>query len=100
MVDMASVGITAMWWRNSVVEGWHAGTDVGALSDVDMYRINTHTTAKVRDRLRTWCRHQHIQTMRHVAGADRESLETVVRNMYRGSPTRSASSSLEAPSTT
>lgn len=28
MVDMAAVGITAMWWRNTKVEDWHAGSDI------------------------------------------------------------------------
>ncbi|MFE9693635.1 hypothetical protein [Micromonospora sp. NPDC005806] len=83
MIDMAAVGITVRWWRNTVVEDWHAGRDIGALSDADMYRINTHTTAKVRDRLRTWCRQQGVHTMSEIADADRDSLEAVVYNLYR-----------------
>jgi hypothetical protein len=83
MVDMAAVGITAMWWRNTKVEDWHAGSDVGALSDSDMYRINTRTTAKVRERLRAWCRQQGVRTMAEMGHADRVSLETVVYRLYR-----------------
>ncbi len=83
MIDMAAVGIVALWWRNTNVEQWHAGHDIGALSDADMYRINTHTTAKVRERLRTWCRRQGIRAMGDIAEADRDFLEAVVYNLYR-----------------
>jgi hypothetical protein len=83
MLDLAAVGITAQWWRNTKVEDWHAGHDVGALSDSDMYRINTHTTAKVRERLRAWCRQEGVRTMAEVANADPVSLETVIYRLYR-----------------
>jgi hypothetical protein len=83
MVDMAAVGITAMWWRNTQVEDWHAGTDIGALSDADMYRINTQTTFKVRERLKRWCRQQDIRGMAQVAEANPAHLETVVYLLYR-----------------
>jgi hypothetical protein len=83
MVDVAAVGIAAGWWRNTKVEDWHAGSDVGALSDVDMYRINTHTTAKVRERLRGWRRQEDIRTLADVANADPAPLERVVYNLYR-----------------
>ena len=83
ITSLAAVGITARWWRNTKVENWHAGSDVGALSDVDMFRINTHTTAKVRDRLRTWIRQQRIRTVADLVDADRDSLETVVYRLYR-----------------
>lgn len=68
MIDMAAVGMTASWWRNTHVEDWHAGSKIGALSDIDMYRINTHTTAKIRERLRGWRRQHHITGIAAVAG--------------------------------
>ncbi|WP_326550217.1 hypothetical protein [Micromonospora sp. NBC_01813] len=83
MVDMAAVGITALWWRNTKVEDWHAGANIGALSDMDMYRVNTHSTSKVRERLKTWCRQQGVRSMTDVAGADPDSLEVVVYRLYR-----------------
>ena len=83
MVDLAAVGITARWWRNTKVEDWHAGADVGALSDVDMFRINTHTTAKVRQRLRAWRRQDGIRSMSDLAAASPDSVETVVYRLYR-----------------
>jgi hypothetical protein len=83
MVDLAAVGITARWWRNTKVEDWHAGADVGALSDVDMFRINTHTTAKVRQRLRAWCRQDRIRSIADLAAASPDPLETVVYRLYR-----------------
>lgn len=83
MVDVAAVGIAAGWWRNTKVEDWHAGSDVGALSDADMYRINTHTTAKVRERLRGWRRRESIRTIADVADGDPEPLEAVLYNLYR-----------------
>ncbi|ADP78970.1 hypothetical protein FraEuI1c_0894 [Pseudofrankia inefficax] len=83
MVDVAAVGITARWWRNTKVEDWHAGSAIGALSDVDMYRINTHTTAKVRERLRRWRREQGLHTMVDVADADPAPLNRVFYNLYR-----------------
>ncbi|OHV63466.1 hypothetical protein BCD48_38260 [Pseudofrankia sp. BMG5.36] len=82
MLGVAAAGITVEWWRNTKVEDWHAGSD-GALSDVDMYRINTHTTAKVRDRLRAWCRQQSIRTMVDVAAADPGPLEHLLFRLYR-----------------
>lgn len=83
MVDVSAVGITAEWWRNTKVEDWHAGSDIGALSDTDMYRINTHTTSKVRERLRRWRRQEGIRTIADVANADPEPLERVLYNLYR-----------------
>jgi hypothetical protein len=83
MVDVAAVGIAARWWRNTKVEDWHAGSDVGALSDAEMYRINTHTTAKVRERLRRWRRGEGICTIADVASADPAALDRVFYNLYR-----------------
>ncbi|MDT5024808.1 MAG: hypothetical protein QOE61_1234 [Micromonosporaceae bacterium] len=83
MMDLAAVGITARWWRNTKVEDWHAGADIGALSDVDMFRINTHTTAKVRERLRTWCRQQRVRNLTDVAASNPDTLETVIYRLYR-----------------
>jgi hypothetical protein len=83
MVDVAAVGIAARWWRNTKVEDWHAGSDVGGLSDADMYRINTHTTVKVRERLRRWRREEGICTMAEVADADPAALDRVFYNLYR-----------------
>lgn len=83
MIDLAAVGMTVSWWRNTHVEDWHAGSKIGALSDVDMYRINTHTTAKVRERLRGWRRQHHITSMAAVAKADPSSLEEVIVRIYR-----------------
>jgi hypothetical protein len=83
MTDLAAVGITARWWRNTKAEDWHAGADIGALSDIDMFRINTLTTAKVQQRLRTWCRQDSIQSMPDLAAASPDSLETVLYRLYR-----------------
>jgi hypothetical protein len=51
MLDLVTVGITSSAWRNSPVENWHAS---GGLSDGEMFRINTHTTWRVRQILRRW----------------------------------------------
>jgi hypothetical protein len=52
IVDLAALGLVNGVWRNSPVEDWHAGD--GPLSDADMLRINSHTTWRVRRRLRGW----------------------------------------------
>jgi hypothetical protein len=83
MVDAAAVGLTRQWWRNTKVEEWHAGHDIGALSDADVYRINTHTTAQVRDRLRAWCRRERVRTMTELAEADTDSISYMLYLMYR-----------------
>jgi hypothetical protein len=48
-----------------------------------MFRINTLTTAKVQQRLRTWCRQDSIQSMPDLAAASPDSLETVLYRLYR-----------------
>jgi hypothetical protein len=52
VVDLAALGLVNGVWRNSPVEDWHAGD--GPLSDADMMRINSHTTWRVRQRMRRW----------------------------------------------
>ncbi|MBN1172036.1 MAG: hypothetical protein JXA67_07665 [Micromonosporaceae bacterium] len=52
MLDLAAVGFVNSAWRNSPVEGWHAGNR--PLGDGDMLRINAHTTWRVRQIIRRW----------------------------------------------
>jgi len=53
LIDLASIGMVNLAWRNTCIESWHVK---GRLSDGDMLRVNSHTTWRVRQLLRRWLR--------------------------------------------
>jgi hypothetical protein len=51
--DLAAVGLVNGAWRNTCVENWHVE---GRMRDGDMQRVNSHTTWRVRQLVRSWTR--------------------------------------------
>jgi hypothetical protein len=87
LVDFAAIGLTLLWWRNTPIEGWHAGGE-SALSDGEMFRISTHTTWKLGEHLRTWLADYGVRTVSDLAAADRllpnAAFNRRVRSVARG----------------
>lgn len=65
MLDMVAVAMTAMAWRNTVMEDWHAE---GRLADHEMMRANAQTTRIARQAL-TECGVAHGQWTSAAAAA-------------------------------
>jgi hypothetical protein len=81
VLDVAAVGIVNSGWRNSPVEGWHAGGK--PLSDGDMLRVNAHTTWRVREIMRRWRTEAGLTARSPMAGLDGLDTDDVDRLAVR-----------------